>query len=412
MRLYNIGIYTALAAVLLSFAPAAVASGSPFSVSGQVVDRYGNPVQGANVTLLDFNHNIIGIVHTNGNGNYDFINVLADTDTVTVRVNLTKNGKAYEIPSYYTRWYPARGMQFINSSETTFPGYPQPTFGYVYGAIQTDMSTSGKFINGIVFLESLDNGVKYYEFAERTDGKGSFTFYAPPGPYVLYAQHLENGVVYESARKQVTIQPNSEVTEVLETRIVLPLNAPSSDPDPAAAPSHQENRIHGTVTANDGKPLAGATVALYQEADNGSAFIPMRGADSRPLTAATDSNGSFTFYGASPTTDDGKPIQAEKDVKAMVGYSNEYGIGQAAWSEPKPLYYPDVLMGNGLESQARDVTLPVLLASGAGTPQQPTVSVSEVPPTASGIAAVPLLAALAIGLVCLVGLYVALNRKG
>jgi hypothetical protein len=412
MRLFNIGICAALVVVLLACAPPAFASGSPFSISGQVLDRYGNPVQGANVTLIDPNYKIIGITHTSENGNYDFVNVISDADTVTVRVNVTKDGKTYDIPSYYKRWYPSKGMQFINKSETTFPAYPPPTYGYVYGAIQTDLSTSGRFIDGVVYLASGD--VKYYEFAERTDGKGSFLFYVPPGPYVLYAQHRENGVIYESARKQVTIQPNSDVSEVLETRIVLPLDSPAVNPDPADIPSRHENRVCGTVMANDGKPFAGATVALYQAADNGTVFVPMRGADSRPLTAITDANGSYEFYGVSPSTDDGKPIQAKKDVKAMVEYLNEYGMRQAAWSEPRPLYYPDVLMGNGLESQARDVTLPVALHLGDGTPQQPTVSVSEVPPAVpvSNIAVVPLLAALAIGLLCIVGLYLALNRKG
>ncbi|HTX44277.1 MAG TPA: carboxypeptidase-like regulatory domain-containing protein, partial [Methanocella sp.] len=243
--------------MLLACASPALASGSPFSLSGQVIDRYGNPVQGANVTLLDFNYKIIKVVQTNDNGNYDFINVEAAADTVTVRVNLTKDGKAYDIPSYYTKWYPSKGMQFINSSETQFPAYPPPVYGYVYGAIQTDISTSGRFIDGIVYLRSLDDGVTYYEIAERTDGKGSYQFYAPAGPYLLYAQHRENGVVYESARRQITIQAG-DVSDVLETRIVLPLDKPASSPYPAAAPSRHENRINGTVADTDGKPLPGA----------------------------------------------------------------------------------------------------------------------------------------------------------
>jgi protocatechuate 3,4-dioxygenase beta subunit len=391
-----------------------LASGSPFSLSGQVIDRYGNPVQGANVTLIDFNYKIIGIMRTTENGNYDFINVLSDADTVTVRVNLTKDGKTYDIPSYYTRWYPSKGMQFVNSSETKFPAYPPLTYGYVYGAIQTDTSQNGRYIDGVVYLMSLDSNVKYYEFAERTDGKGSYIFYASPGSYMLYAQHRENGVVYESARKHVTIQPNNDVSEVLETRILLPLDAPSSSPDPTALPSHHENRVSGTVTEKGGKPLAGVTVALYQAADNGTTFIPMRGADSKPLMIVTDANGNYEFYGVSPTTDDGKVIQAKKDVKAMVEYAGENGVRQAAWSEPGPLYYPDVLMGNGMEGQARDVTLPIVLSSGDGMPLQPTVSVSEAPPAvpASNVVTVPLLAALAIGLLCLVGMYLVLNRKG
>jgi protocatechuate 3,4-dioxygenase beta subunit len=404
MRLLYICICAALVAVLLACTSPALASGSPFSVSGQVIDRYGDPVQGANVTLLDFKYNIIGIRQTGENGNYDFVNVLADTDTVTVRVNLTKDGKTYEIPSYYIKWYPARGMSFIDKSETTFPGYPPPTYGYVYGAIQTGTYPGSPFINGIVYMESLDSGIKYYQFAERTDGKGSFQFHVSPGPYAIYAQHRENDVVYESARKQVTVQPNSDVTEVLETRIVLPLDSPAASPDPEAMPSSYENRVSGTVTAEDGKPLEGAIVKLYQVADNGSAYIPMRGAGSGPVTAATDANGSYEFYGVSPSTDDGKPIQAVKDIKAAV----EYGAGQTAWSEPEPLYYPDVLIGYGQESQAREVMLPVVLSP--VTTVQPTATVSDAP--SASLAILPLLAALAMGLLCIVGLYMVFGRKG
>jgi hypothetical protein len=169
-------------------------------------------------------------------------------------------------------------------------------------------------------------------------------------------------------------------------------------------PSSYENRVSGTVTAEDGKPIEGAIVKLYQVADNGSAYIPMRGAGSGPVTTATDANGSYEFYGVSPSTDDGKPIQAVKDIKAAV----EYGAGQTAWSEPEPLYYPDVLIGYGQESQAREVMLPVVLSP--VTTVQPTATVSDAP--SASLAILPLLAALAMGLLCIVGLYMVFGRKG
>jgi protocatechuate 3,4-dioxygenase beta subunit len=340
----------------------AQASGTPFSISGQIVDRYGNPLSGADVTLIDNNYKAIGSKKTNENGNYDFVNVVADTDTCTVRVSYTDpDGKKYDMPTYYVLWYPTKGMQFIPSKQTLIPNYPQPTYGYLYGAIQTDMSTNGKFINGIVYLVSLDNDVKYYEFADRTDGKGSFAFYVPPGPYMLYAQHWENGVAYESSHKQVTVGRNADIAEVLETRIILPLNNPTNDPDPAIAPEHQNNRVNGTVLTKDGKPVSGATVTLLEKSDNMSNFITMKGTDGNRITTTTNENGNYEFYGVVPTTDDGKSIQSKKDIKVMVEYTGADGTKQTITAEnrdARALYYPDMIMGYGAENAARNIALP------------------------------------------------------
>jgi hypothetical protein len=393
-------IFLAVAGLLIS--PAS-ASGTPFSLSGQVLDRYGAPLQGANVTLIDNSFKVIAARQTNENGIYDFVNVLSDTDTVSVRVNLTRDGKTYEIPSYYTRWYPAKGIQYINSNETRFPGYPAPVYGYIYGAIQTGAGNAATFIPGIVYLEGPDSGIRYYEFADRTDGKGSFTFYAPAGSYILYAQHRENGAVYESARTAVNITPNGDIADVLETRIVLPLAAPSSSPVPAEAPSHHENTVIGMVLTNDSAPLPGATVTLYQRSDNGSAFIPMV-IDGRTVTTATDDLGRYAFTGVAPTTDDGKPIQAEKDIVAVA----EYGAVEGR-TEEKPLYYPDMLMANGGEDAARNVTfVPAVLDAGVSVSPGATV------PASSGVPIewAALLAAMAVGVLCLAGMYLFLSRKG
>ncbi len=389
-------------AVAVLFVSPAFASGTPFSISGQVLDRYGAPVQGANVTLIDNSYKVIAVRQTNENGNYDFVNVLADTDTVTVRVNLTKDGRTYEVPSYYTRWYAAKGIQAINGSETRFPGYPEPVYGYIYGAIQTGAGNTANFIPGIVYLADTDSGIRYYEFADRTDGKGSYAFYAPAGGYILYAQHRENGAVYESARMAVNVTPNADVTDVLETRIILPLAAPSSIPDPAEAPSRHENRVSGTVLTRDNQPLRGATVTLYQRSDNRSTFVPMV-TDGRIVSATTDDQGRYVFPGVAPTTDDGKPIQAKKDIAAVA----EYGAAEGR-AEEKPLYYPDMLMANGGEDSARNVTFaPITLDTGTSIPVETPVPT----PVTVHVEWAPLLAAAAVGILCLLGLYLFLSRK-
>lgn len=338
------------------------AAGTAFSIGGQVIDRYGDPLPGAEVTLIDSDYKTIRTKTTNQNGNFDFINVILDTDTCTVRVSYTdSDGTKYDMPTYYVKWYPTKSIQYIPSKETQIPNYPQPEYGYIYGAIQTGSDNSANFITGIVYLVSLDNDVKYYQFADRTDGKGSYTFYVPAGPYMLYAQHWENGVVYESTHKQVTVSRNADIANVLETRIILPLNSPSNNADPGVMPEHYANTVSGSVTTKDGKPVEGATVTLLQKADNGSVYNPMKGLDGNIVKTVTDSNGNYTFTGVTPTTNDGKSIQSKKDIKVKVDYTDLSGAAQtftAPNSDSRPLYYPDVILGYGVETTARSVTMP------------------------------------------------------
>jgi protocatechuate 3,4-dioxygenase beta subunit len=334
--------------------------GAPFSIGGQVVDRYGNPIAGADVTLVDNAYKVLGTMKTNENGNFDFINKVADTETCKVIISYTDaEGKVYKIPPEWSKWYNAKGTITIPVSETTISNYPPPVYGYVYGVIQTDSTAYGNFIKGIVYLVGLDNDVKYYEFAENTDGKGSFQFYVPTGNYMIYAQHWENGVVYESAHKQVTVNPNSDISEVTQTRIILPLTSPTGNPDPAEMPSHHNNKVNGTVLTKDGKPVSGATVTLLQKADNGTGWIPMKGYDGKAITATTNDKGYYEFYGVSPSTNDGRTIQSKKDIKVQVDYTDINGARQTyTASDYRPLYYPDFIMGYGMENAARNITMP------------------------------------------------------
>ncbi|HTX43795.1 MAG TPA: PEGA domain-containing protein, partial [Methanocella sp.] len=90
---------------------------------------------------------------------------------------------------------------------------------------------------------------------------------------------------------------------------------------------------------------------------------PIKGADSKPLTAVTNENGNYEFYGVVPTTDDGKSIQAKKDVKVMVDYSDLSGTAQSITADnrdARPMYYPDMIMGYGAENAARSISLPTV----------------------------------------------------
>lgn len=378
-KLFNVLL---ISIILLSIAAVTSvnASGTAFSISGQVIDRYGDPISGAIVTLIDNNYKTIATKTTTVNGNFDFINVVADTETCTVRVTYTdSDGTKYDMPSYYVKWYPTKSIQYIPSTETQIPNYPQPEYGYIYGAIQTSSDNSANFITGIVYLVSLDNDVKYYEFAEVTSGQGSYTFYVPAGTYWLYAQHWETGVVYESTHKQVTVSRNADIKNVLETRIILPLNSPSNSPDPSSMPGHYTNTVSGTVLTKDGKAVEGATVTLLQRADNGSVYVPMKGLDGNVVKATTDANGNYSFSGIVPTTNDARGIQSKKDIKIQVEYNDLSGTKQtyvASNSDSRPLYYPDVILGYGLETTARSITMPTVVVSYA---RGGWVSLSSVP---------------------------------
>ena len=126
----------------------ATVQGTPFSISGEVIDANGNPVPGALVTLLDNTHNVLGERTTGQNGTYDFLNVLSDTTTVTVMVNFTKDGVIYTDPSdYIIHSYPARGSQTIPGNATQIPDYPPPAFSpthtfSVYGHVKYSNGTS------------------------------------------------------------------------------------------------------------------------------------------------------------------------------------------------------------------------------------------------------------------------------
>jgi hypothetical protein len=115
-----------LAFCILFTACSMPALASVFSVSGQVTDADGRPLPGANVTLIDQNYNNLSVRTTNDNGGFDFVNVNGTTSTITVRVSYFDGKNTYVNPSYYYRWYPANGIQLINTSETRLESYRMP----------------------------------------------------------------------------------------------------------------------------------------------------------------------------------------------------------------------------------------------------------------------------------------------
>jgi 5-hydroxyisourate hydrolase-like protein (transthyretin family) len=397
----------AIVTLLFAFAGHAIAQSAPFSISGQVIDANGNPVSGAIVTLIDSNYNVLGTKMTGNDGTYDFLNVISNYGTVTVRANFTKDNVTYTVPSYYTRWYNAQGVQAVPGSETQLPDYPPPEYGYVWGAIATP---DNQFLDGVVFLVNINSGDTYYEFANNTDGKSSFSFYVPPGMYWLYAQHYQYGAIYESAHEQVNVTPNSnpDAPGLLPYQINLSLDSPASTPNPPTIESPQVNVVSGTVLYANSYPAAGVTVTLYEQSDNATGLVKMN------YTAATDSNGHYEFSGVVPTSDSNVTLQASKPIWVEALHIDSNGTQQSVWSTPETLYYPDVILGYGKENAARNIEMPAItVPSGWETPQaSPTTEPTNAPSgSKSGLATGPFIAAVIVGLLCVTGVYFLLYRK-
>jgi hypothetical protein len=414
MRRYYLAISIAIVTLLGVFTGHAIAQSTPFSISGQVVDAKGNPVTGAIVTLIDNNYNVLGTETTGQDGTYDFLNVVSNTSMVTVSVSFTADGVAYTLPSYFTRWYPTQGIQIVPSSETQFYDYPPPTYGYVFGAIETP---DNQFIDGVVYMVNVNTGITYYEFANSTSG---FSFYVLPGNYWLYAQHYQNGVIYESAHHQFKVAPLSNINGPsvdMPWELTISLDSPDTAPGEGFnVPLPHVNVVNGTVLYSDGYPVANVTVTLYEESDNGTVFLPTN------YTTTTDYYGNYTFSGVVPMSDTsvvpmsntGVVIQSSKPIEAVALYYDSNGTLQSYYSSPETLYYPDIFLGYGDENAARNITVHTITIPSAWSMPQPSVTAepTNTPSAPSpGLAAEPFTAAVAIGIICLAGVYFLLYRK-
>ncbi len=328
----------------------ASADGTPFTAIGQVTDRYGNGVAGATVTMVDNNYKQVAKTKSDANGNFEFVSVSVETSTVKVLTTYTDdNGKTYTIPPEWSNWFTASGSKSVNATYTQFPDYPPPSYGYVTGSIQTGTGSGDRTLDGVVYVT--DGEVTYYKQAAK--GSNGYTFYLKPDTYTIYAQHEENGMIYESQRTQITVTGNF-ITNPIQKIIVCPLNTPATNPNPATLPTNNHyNKVNGTVETRDGKPYAGATVTLYEQSDNGSTYVAKSG-----FVTTTNDKGYFEFNGVGVTTDDGlSEIQTRKDIYVQIDYKDNSGVAQTPLkTETRQLYYPNMFIGvSGMEETARNI---------------------------------------------------------
>ena len=352
--------------ILLQFSAVASvsAAGDDFMVMGKVTDRNGNPIEGAEVILYSGISVELDRKQTDYNGNFDFPNAICKESTLKVIVIYNSDdGKEYKTPWNQVRWYPKQPIVSIMEEDTRLYDYPPPDYGWLWGTIQTD-TTNAMVLDGVVYAINSMTGDKYYTFCNRETGQGKFTMYLPKGTYRVYGQHDENGLIYESKNQMtVTVDGEVDISKVKPIAVLVPLNNPKPNPDPASIPGSFVNKISGTIKTKDGKPYTEATVSLLQKSDDGSRFIKKDQYVTHP-----DGNGYYEFYGVAVTGDDGKEVATKKDYQILVQYTDTEGNPREL-TEVRPVYYPNVIIGlAGMEQAARNLTVDFTLDYSEATP--------------------------------------------
>src|SRR5271157_348867 len=194
--------------IVLLMALPVLADGNPYSVSGIVTDVHGNPVNGANVTLIDWDEKTLASTQTNVTGNYEFNDLLADnTESVSVRVSYNDGNKTYYVPYYYALFYIARGNIIVNASDTQFRDYPPSPEGYLRGILLTNDTPFGEKISGDIYLVSLNGTAQYHESFNASNDRDFFMFHVPAGYYDIYATHKEYQLIYTSETQRIEVIP-------------------------------------------------------------------------------------------------------------------------------------------------------------------------------------------------------------
>jgi len=212
--------------ILLTALPA-FASGAPYSVSGTVIDVHGNPVKGANVSLMamepmDSTNEIIllNTTLTDSSGYYCFIGTTSERMLAKVIVSYNDGNRTYQVPAI-SRWVlinfnPENNTILINSSETQFWDYPPATDGFVHGVLYTNDTPFGKVASGDVYLVSVDGTNTYHERV-NTSNNSYFIFHVPAGSYEIYAVRDVGDLRYTSSSQNVTVLPGWSLDYVNST---------------------------------------------------------------------------------------------------------------------------------------------------------------------------------------------------
>jgi hypothetical protein len=280
-------------------------------IHGRAIDRNGNTIPGASVTLVDGESRFMGSTTTDARGEYAFDRVPLNLsqETFKIKASLDKDGGHW---SGETAFFYVTAM-IMSTQDVRFYDYPPSGVGLLYGIVTSD---NNYFIE-VPATVYLDNGMFILYPGNRYD---QWTFdQLPQGKYVLWAERNINNVTYVSQRYNVTVRSDEKAYQ----SIYLPVK------DPVAyhqQPVPLKNVIHGTAIQKNGALLPDAKIDLYRVSGS-----------SLELVASTTSNinGQYLFDNVNINTPTAQfKTRATFDVN---------GVQQTQDSDTFTVYYANTL---------------------------------------------------------------------
>jgi hypothetical protein len=227
MKLATILKIIATIALTLAVLPA-LSLASPITVTGTVTDANGEPVQGANVTLLDDSFNTLGVTTTDTNGNFKFLNEeTSGSSLVKPSVTYVRDGHNYSTRLENIQWYDAsQGLLKLPVTATRLYDYPPSDYGYAWGVVM-DSKTNGKALDATVYLTN--GSVTLTTETDDTGVAGSFRIRTLPGTYEIFAVHRSGNYSLVSNRTTITIVPTREIFDAPPITIIADQRIPTEN---------------------------------------------------------------------------------------------------------------------------------------------------------------------------------------
>jgi hypothetical protein len=298
--------------LIISQFPVSLAEPSGYGlIHGRAIDRNGNIIPGANITLVDGESRPMGSTVTDVKGEYSFDRVPLNfsQETFKIKASLSKNGGHWSGETAFFYVY----TMLMSSQDVRFYEYPSSGVGVLYGIVTSDNNYFVE-VPGTVYL---DNGMFILYPGNRYD-QWSFD-QLPQGRYVLWAERNINNVTYASQRYVVTVPTDEKAYQ----SIYLPIKDPVTFHQ---QPVPLKNVIHGTVIQKNGASLPGAKIDLYRVSGS-----------SLELAASTYSNinGQYLFDNVNVNTPTAQfKARATFDVN---------GVQQTQDSDTFTVYYANTL---------------------------------------------------------------------
>ncbi len=348
--------------VLMLYCVPQVSAATTLTVSGTVIDRHGNPIPGATVELINdqaagTSWLKLGTTVTDGNGRFEFVHIPSGSALVKVIITIEENGITYTNRYHLTNDYDwqdaSQGVYMMPASETQLTNYPPPDYGYLWGILQQDGSNPRPLANGVIY--AMTGEQRYYTFTgDGVNGnRGSYSMKLPVGTYSVYAQYMENGILYQSLIKNnINIIGVDRDIDALPLPISMPMTSTAPNPEPAEIPGIYTNTVNGTVMFQDSTGIPNIVVSLWQARDSGLGnFI-------KKAEAITDSNGFYQFDDVKVTSDppENAVVYGHKEFMVSATYTDPEGIAHTQ-NYTFSLYHPNVILGIGqTEQSARNMT--------------------------------------------------------